>query len=111
MTDKFEYEPSDTNIYLIKKNIIPYKNNDIILLIDDCIYTGFQIEYQLKYIKDAFLNSEEVDNINIIILCSYISNVAINTKLNRIINIFPNDKECKRGGTLGKRKNKEINFS
>jgi hypothetical protein len=110
MTDKLEYEPSNRDIYLIKKNIIPYQNNDIILLIDDCIYTGQQMKKEVVKINNVFLNSTEVDNINIFILCSYISDLSIQKELNTIINILPDVKKCKKGGG-GKRKNKEINFS
>jgi len=110
MTDKINYEPSDKEIYLIKDNIIPYQDNDIILLIDDCIYTGQQIKRELQKINNAFLNSTEVNNINIFILCSYISELSIQNELNKIINILPNIKKCKNGGT-GKRKPENINFS
>ena len=110
MTDKINYEPSTREIYLIKKDIIPYQDNDIILIIDDCIYTGQLIKRELQRINNAFLNSTEVNNINIFILCSYISELSIHNELNKIINILPDIKKCKNGGT-GKRKRKNINFS
>ena len=100
MTNEIDFESDDKKIYLIKDNIIQYQDNDIILFLDDCIYSGNQMQAQINKIKRTIELSHKINKINIFLLCSYISEIAFD-KLNKI---FPITKKRKvKGGANTKR--------
>ena len=63
--------------FLIQVIIIPFQNNDMILFIDVFVYSGGQMGNNLNQIFQTFDTSRKINDINIFLLCLYISQIGL----------------------------------